>query len=83
MTHGCEAMPDYSAQLSPEERWAVAKACIRALQLRQNARHGRMWRQARKVQSLQDVAAAKGLPEGFAGPWELPTTAISAAPGED
>ena len=29
-------MPDYSSQLTPEERWAVA-AYIRALQLSQNA----------------------------------------------
>src|SRR5580658_6353344 len=30
--------------------------------------------------SDRDVAAAKGLPEGYAGPWELPTTAIEAYP---
>ena len=34
MTHGYGAMPDYSAQLVPEDRWAVA-AYIRALQLSQ------------------------------------------------
>lgn len=78
MTHGYGAMPDYSAQLSPEERWAVA-AYIRALQLSQNATQADVETGA-KVQPLQDVATAKGLPEGFAGPWELPTTAISARP---
>ena len=36
MTHGYGAMPDYSAQLAPEDRWAVA-AYIRALQLSQAA----------------------------------------------
>src|SRR5476649_1903060 len=36
MTHGYGAMPDYSAQLTPEDRWAVA-AYIRALQLSQAA----------------------------------------------
>src|ERR1700739_2329317 len=36
MTHGYGAMPDYSAQLPPEDRWAVA-AYIRALQLSQDA----------------------------------------------
>jgi len=36
MTHGFGAMPDYSAQLSVEDRWAVA-AYIRALQLSQRA----------------------------------------------
>ncbi len=36
MTHGYGAMPDYSAQLTPEDRWAVS-AYIRALQLSQAA----------------------------------------------
>jgi hypothetical protein len=37
MTNGYGAMPDYSAQLTPEDRWAVA-AYIRALQLSQDAK---------------------------------------------
>ena len=36
MTNGYGAMPDYSAQLTPQDRWAVA-AYIRALQLSQDA----------------------------------------------
>ncbi|MFZ0744162.1 MAG: cytochrome c, partial [Terracidiphilus sp.] len=36
MTHGYGAMPDYSAQLVPADRWAVA-AYIRALQLSEDA----------------------------------------------
>ncbi len=36
MTNGYGAMPDYSTQLTPEDRWAVA-AYIRALQLSQDA----------------------------------------------
>jgi hypothetical protein len=36
MTNGFGAMPDYSAQVSPEDRWAIA-AYIRALQLSQHA----------------------------------------------
>src|SRR3954452_5746742 len=36
MTNGYGAMPDYSEQLTPEDRWAVA-AYIRALQLSQDA----------------------------------------------
>lgn len=36
MTNGFGAMPDYSAQVSPRDRWAIA-AHIRALQLSQNA----------------------------------------------
>ena len=78
MTHGYGAMPDYSAQLTPEERWSVA-AYIRALQLSQNATQADVASGA-KVEQLKDIAVAKGLPEGFAGPWELPTTAISARP---
>jgi len=78
MTHGYGAMPDYSAQLTPEERWAVA-AYIRALQLSQNATEKDV-PSGVKIESLKNVAVAKGLPEGFAGPWELPTTAIQAYP---
>jgi hypothetical protein len=36
MSNGLGAMPDYSSQLKPADRWAVA-AYIRALQLSQNA----------------------------------------------
>jgi cytochrome c5 len=37
MTNGFAAMPDYSGQLTPEDRWAIV-AYIRALQLSQDAR---------------------------------------------
>jgi mono/diheme cytochrome c family protein len=37
MTNGFGAMQDYSAQITPQDRWAIA-AYIRALQLSQNAR---------------------------------------------
>jgi len=36
MTNGFGAMPDYAAQISPEDRWAIV-AYIRALQLSQRA----------------------------------------------
>jgi mono/diheme cytochrome c family protein len=36
MTNGFGAMPDYKAQISPRDRWAIA-AYIRALQLSQHA----------------------------------------------
>jgi mono/diheme cytochrome c family protein len=36
MTNGFGVMPDYSAQVAPHDRWAIA-AYIRALQLSQNA----------------------------------------------
>jgi mono/diheme cytochrome c family protein len=78
MTHGYGAMPDYSAQLAPEDRWAVA-AYIRALQLSQNATRADIPAGTR-VDSLKDVAAAKGLNESDATPWEMPSTAIEAYP---
>ena len=36
ITNGYGAMPDYAAQITPQDRWAIA-AYIRALQLSQNA----------------------------------------------
>jgi Cytochrome C oxidase, cbb3-type, subunit III len=36
ITHGFGIMPDYAAQIQPEDRWAIV-AYIRALQLSQNA----------------------------------------------
>ena len=36
MTNGFGVMPDYAAQIPPEDRWAIA-AYIRALQLSQGA----------------------------------------------
>lgn len=80
MTNGYGAMPDYSAQLPPEDRWAVA-AYIRALQLSQNATEGDIATGAR-VQNLPDVAEQLGYPRNFADPWELPLTAINVTPGE-
>jgi mono/diheme cytochrome c family protein len=78
MSHGYGSMPDYSAQLSPEERWAVA-AYIRALQLSQNATEADVETGA-KVESLKNLVEAKGLPPGSDQPWELPVTAIQAYP---
>ncbi len=73
MTHGYGAMPDYSAQLTPEDRWSVA-AYIRALQFSQAATVHDV-PQGVQVQSLKDVAAAEGHPE-YAQPWPMPSTAV-------
>jgi mono/diheme cytochrome c family protein len=78
MTHGYGAMPDYSAQLTPVDRWAVA-AYIRALQLSQAAT-AKDVPAGVKVKELKDLAAEQHLPAGFAEPWELPSTAIQAYP---
>jgi len=74
MTHGYGAMPDYAAQLTPEDRWAVA-AYIRALQLSQDASMSDVPAGA-QVQSLKEVAASEGLPQGYTQPWSLPATAV-------
>jgi hypothetical protein len=72
-------MPDYSAQLAPADRWAVA-AYIRVLQLSQNAKESDV-PQGTKVQNLSDIAEQEGLPASFAGPWPLATsTNVQALP---
>ena len=77
MTHGYGAMPDYSAQLTPVDRWAVA-AYIRALQLSQAATTQDVPAGV-QVKSLGEVAAEHSLPAGYAQPWALPTaTAVQA-----
>lgn len=77
MTHGYGAMPDYSAQLTPEDRWAVA-AYIRALQLSQAATSADV-PAGRHVEKLNDLATQEGHPE-YAQPWTLPATAVQAYP---
>lgn len=78
MTNGYGAMPDYSAQLTPADRWAVA-AYIRALQLSQAAKDGDV-PSGVQVKSLKDVAASQNLGADFATPWTLPQTAVQAYP---
>ncbi len=75
MTHGYGAMPDYSAQLPPADRWAVA-AYIRALQLSQNATAKDVPAGA-QIRNLKDLAAEEDHPE-YAQPWPLPSTAVQA-----
>jgi mono/diheme cytochrome c family protein len=78
MTHGYGAMPDYSAQLTPVDRWAVA-AYLRALQLSQSATVNDV-PPGVAVRDLKAVAQEKHLPAGYAAPWTLPSTAIQAYP---
>ena len=75
MTHGYGAMPDYSAQLPPADRWAVA-AYIRALQLSQAATAKDVPAGA-QIKNLKDLATDEGHPE-YAQPWPMPTTAVQA-----
>jgi mono/diheme cytochrome c family protein len=77
MTHGYGAMPDYSAQLPPADRWAVA-AYIRALQLSQAAKPTDAPSGA-QFRNLKDIASGEGHPE-YAQPWPMPSTATQAYP---
>ncbi|MGC2639825.1 MAG: cytochrome c [Acidobacteriaceae bacterium] len=90
VTNGYGAMPDYKAQVTPEDRWAIA-AYIRALQLSQNATMADVPAGA-QVQNLSDVAEKEGLPASYAGPWPMPSTSVyeppasglySGAPGQN
>jgi mono/diheme cytochrome c family protein len=74
MTHGYGAMPDYSSQLPPADRWAVA-AYIRALQLSQAATVQDVPAGV-TVEDLKEIAHEKNLPEADAGPWPRPATAV-------
>ena len=79
MTNGYGAMPDYSAQLTPVDRWAVA-AYIRALQLSQSATTSDV-PAGTQVQNLKDIAQQEGLPASYAGPWPVATdTNVQALP---
>jgi hypothetical protein len=79
MTHGYGAMPDYSSQLTPADRWAVA-AYIRALQLSQAANMSDV-PAGTQVKSLDEVAGEENLPASFAKPWSLPQTAVYSNQG--
>jgi cytochrome c553 len=78
MSHGYGAMPDYASQLTPVDRWAVA-AYVRALQLSQAARPEDV-PSGMQVRNLKDVATENRLPQSFAEPWTLPSSAIQAYP---
>ncbi len=77
MTHGYGAMPDYSAQVTPVDRWCIA-AYMRALQLSQAASLEDV-PAGMPVRHLKEIAAEEGHPE-WARPWTLPATAVQAYP---
>jgi hypothetical protein len=81
ITNGYGAMPDYSAQLTPEDRWAVA-AYIRALQLSQDAKPSDV-ASGGHVEDLHAIAKDAGMQPGFADPWALPSTAVYGTPNGD
>ena len=82
ISNGYGAMPDYSAQLTPGDRWAVT-AYIRALQLSQKAGQADVANGAH-VEPLSSIAEQNGFTAGFAHDWGLPATATKGTPnGED
>ena len=78
MTNGYGAMPDYSAQITPQDRWAIA-AYIRALQLSQDAKPSDV-ATGEHVEDLHQIAKDQGMPPGFADPWAMPGTAVYGTP---
>ena len=80
MTNGYGAMPDYAAQLTPQDRWAIV-AYIKALQLSQAAKPSDAPAGA-QVEPLSSIAEREGLPASFAGEWTLPPTAVYGTPND-
>jgi mono/diheme cytochrome c family protein len=78
MTNGYGAMPDYSAQIAPADRWAVV-AYIRALQLSQKATQTDVPAGAH-VEPLSSIAEREGLPASFLNEWTLPATSVTGTP---
>jgi hypothetical protein len=81
ITNGYGAMPDYAAQVSPVDRWAIV-AYIRALQLSQNATQADVPAGAR-VAPLASIAEQQGLPPSFAKEWTIPSTAVTGTPDNE
>ncbi len=81
ITNGYGAMPDYSAQVTPEDRWAIV-AYIKALQLSQNAQQSDV-AAGEHVQPLADIAEQEGFPRSFAAEWTLPPTAVEGTTSGD
>lgn len=70
MTNGYGAMPDYAAQISTQDRWAIA-AYIRALQLSQDATLQDV-PPGTNVQTLAEVSQQMGYSPNFPEGWTLP-----------
>jgi hypothetical protein len=78
ISNGYGAMPDYSAQIVPADRWAIV-AYIKALQLSQKATQADVPSGAH-VEPLSSIAEQEGLPASFADAWTLPPTAVTGTP---
>ncbi len=82
ISNGYGAMPDYSAQVTPEDRWAIV-AYIKALQLSQNAQRSDV-AAGQSVRPLQEITKDAGFEDqNFAAEWGLPPTAVEGTPTHD
>ena len=78
ITNGYGAMPDYAAQVTVEDRWAIV-AYIKALQLSQNADESAL-ASGKRAERLSDIAERQGLPADFVAEWAVPPTAVTGTP---
>jgi hypothetical protein len=78
ISNGYGAMPDYSAQIVPADRWAIV-AYIKALQLSQKASQDDV-PAGSHVEPLASIAEREGLPASFADEWTIPPTAVTGTP---
>jgi hypothetical protein len=78
ISNGYGAMPDYSAQIVPADRWAIV-AYIKALELSQKATEADVPAGVHPEQ-LPSIAEREGLPASFAEEWTLPPTAVTGTP---
>jgi hypothetical protein len=78
ISNGYGAMPDYSSQIVPADRWAIV-AYIKALQLSQKATEADV-PAGSHVEPLASIAEREGLPATFADEWTLPPTAVTGTP---
>lgn len=69
MTHGYGAMPNYSVEIQPSDRWAIA-AYIRALQLSQNAERGDVPTGV-AVNHMRDLLVRASLPKNYLDAWDV------------
>jgi hypothetical protein len=70
ISHGYGAMPDYAAQITTQDRWAIV-AYIRALQLSQSATLADV-PAGTNVQTLAEVSEQMGYSPNFPQGWTLP-----------
>jgi Cytochrome C oxidase, cbb3-type, subunit III len=80
ITNGYGAMPDYSTQVAPVDRWAIV-AYIKALQLSQKATQADV-APGSHVEPLSSIAEKEGLSESFIKEWALPATATYGTPDD-